>query len=222
MQFTDKINSPGVYPLLISGSAGQLELELTIPERANKQYVAILGHPHSLQGGTMHNKVVTTLVRVFKELDIASLRFNFRGVGQSDGEYDAGLGESDDMLMIACQWLEEIPTAHIIFAGFSFGSYVAYRAAAQSPHALLVTIAPSVQHYDYTQYFPIPAPWIIVQGDEDEVVPAHLVYEFAAQTTPPLPLLRFEETGHFFHGRLIELKSRLIEEIRNKVPMLCV
>lgn len=216
MRFTEKLNTPGDYPFLISGPIGQLEVELTVPEQANRHYVAIIGHPHSLQGGTMRNKVVTTMARAFKELGIASLRFNFRGVGQTAGAYDAGIGESEDMLFLAQRWLQEMPEVTLLFAGFSFGSYVAYRAAAQSAHALLITIAPSVHHYDYTEFTPSPSPWIVVQGDADEIVPAQLVVDFATQAKPPLRLLPFTETGHFFHGKLIELKLRLMDAIREQ------
>ena len=165
----------------------------------------------------MNNKVVTTLVRAFKELNIASLRFNFRGVGASAGVYDDGRGESEDMLHLARMWLAEMPETVLLYAGFSFGSYVAYRAAAQSPHGLLITIAPSVLHYDYAEFLKAPAPWVIFQGDADEVVPLQSVIDFSEYATPPIPLLRFTETGHFFHGKLIELKARLIELISREL-----
>lgn len=213
MQLTDKLGSPGVHSFLFSGNAGQLEIELMVPESLKTHDIAILGHPHSLQGGTMHNKVITTLVRVFGELGIASLRFNFRGVGQSAGVYDAGIGESDDMLLLAQQWLHEMPTARVFFAGFSFGSYVAYRAASKCQHALLITIAPPVHHFDYTEFSPDPSPWLVVQGDEDEVVPMSVVLDFLSQR-PMLKLIPFAETGHFFHGKLIPLKQCLIDAIR--------
>ena len=213
MNLTDKLNTPGEHAFFFPGIAGQLEAILTVPEHVNTHYVAILGHPHSLQGGTMHNKVITTLARTFKELAIPSIRFNFRGVGASEGVYDAGVGESVDMLLLARQWLQEMPDATILFAGFSFGSYVAYRAAAQSQHGLLITVAPPVHHFDYTEFAFVPAPWLVVQGDQDEVVPMSLVQDFIDQT-PVIELLMFADTTHFFHGKLIPLKQRLIEAIR--------
>ncbi|MDP3706437.1 MAG: hypothetical protein Q8R24_11120 [Legionellaceae bacterium] len=221
----DKFTTPGVYPLSIPSIVGNLEVELTVPPSANWHYVAILGHPHSLQGGTMNNKVVTTLVRAYKERFIPCIRFNFRGVGQSDGEYDAGIGESEDMLLLARLWKQAFPTAVVLFSGFSFGSYVAYRAAAGYRQNLgeetcLITIAPSVHHYDYNEFDLESTPWVVVQGDEDEVVPAQLVYDFASQAEPALPVLRFENTGHFFHGKLIELKTRLIDVIDEQVVAL--
>ena len=211
------LTKPGEHLLVLPGNIGLLDVALTVPNNVDKRYVAILGHPHSLQGGTMNNKVVTTLVRVFNDLHIASIRFNFRGVGQSSGSYDEGRGESDDMLLLANRWLKEQPDVQFIFAGFSFGSYVAYRAAANCQHALLITVAPAVHHYNYAEFSPAPTPWIVVQGDDDEVVPLPLVLDFIAKTSPAIPLLRFADTGHFFHGKLIELKSRLIEAIQTYV-----
>ena len=213
MHLTHQLNTPGDHAFHFPGIIGQLEGMLTVPEQVNTGYVAVLGHPHSLQGGTMHNKVVTTLVRVFKELGIPSIRFNFRGVGHSAGEYDAGLGESEDMLLLARHWLQDKPDTQVIFAGFSFGSYVAYRAAAQCPHALLITVAPPVHHYDYTEFSPAPASWIMVQGDQDEIVPMSLVHDFVERFSD-IELLRFDDTSHFFHGQLIPLKQRLIDAIR--------
>lgn len=174
-----------------------------------------MGHPHSLQGGTMNNKVVTTLARAFKELGIPSLRFNFRGVGHSAGVYDEGLGESDDMLLLVKKWQEEQPDLHCIFAGFSFGSYVAYRAAAQSPPCKLITIAPPVHHYDYTEFQSVPHPWLIIQGDADEVVPSDLVLDFAKQVHPLPQVITFANTSHFFHGKLLELKTVITETIQH-------
>lgn len=217
MIFTETLKQAGEHPFEFEGAYGQtLEAVLTVPEKIISKHVAILGHPHSLQGGSMNNKVVTTLARTFKELGIPAIRFNFRGVGKSAGEYDAGLGESKDMLCLLDRWLDEQPESSCIFAGFSFGSYVAYRAAAQRKHALLISIAPPVHHYDYHEFSPQPSPWLIVQGDEDEVVPAHLVYDFAREIIPEPTVFHFEETGHFFHGKLIELKHRLSDYLKDQ------
>ncbi|WP_058476701.1 alpha/beta hydrolase [Legionella steigerwaltii] len=219
MQITEKLAVPGEHALFLQGAVGKLEAVLTVPEQNHSAFIAFLGHPHSLQGGTMSNKVVTTLARVFRELGIPSLRFNFRGVGQSEGDYDAGHGESEDMLFLVNKWQKEQPEKELIFAGFSFGSYVAYRAAAQTDSKLLITVAPPVHHYNYREFNPSPRPWLIIQGDEDEVVPSNLVFEFAAQTNPEIPVIRFANTGHFFHGKLIELKAKLIEYIHSQVVL---
>ncbi|HHF7372805.1 alpha/beta hydrolase [Legionella bozemanae] len=217
MQITEKLAIPGEHALFLQGVIGKLEAVLTVPEQNHSAFIAFLGHPHSLQGGTMSNKVVTTLARAFKELGIPSLRFNFRGVGQSEGVYDSGIGESEDMLVLVRELQKEQPEKKLIFAGFSFGSYVAYRAAAQSDSQFLITIAPPVHHYDYREFNPAPYPWLMIQGDEDEVVPSALVFDFAFQSIPEIPVIRFANTGHFFHGKLIELKTILIEYIHSQV-----
>lgn len=216
MRFIEKLDTPGEHSLFLQGLAGQIEAVLSIPEHPTKEFVAFLGHPHSLQGGTMNNKVVTTMARVFKELGIRSLRFNFRGVGQSEGTYNDGIGESDDLLTFVKEWQKKEPKVKLIFAGFSFGSYVAYRAAAQLHSDLLITIAPPVHHYNYKE-FPQPNPWLIIQGDADEVVPYSLVVNFARDSSPSIPIIEFADTGHFFHGKLIDLKEKLMEYIRSQV-----
>lgn len=218
MQLTEKLAIAGEHSLSLQGGAGPLEAVLTVPERIQSPYVAFLGHPHSLQGGTMNNKVVTTMARTFKDLGTPSLRFNFRGVGQSAGVYDDGVGESDDMLSLVHEWQKEQPEVKLIFAGFSFGSYVAYRTAAQCTHSALITVAPPVHHYDYKAFNPAPHPWLILQGDADEVVPPELVFDFAAKEQ--LPVIEFAETGHFFHGKLIELKAQLTEYLLAQVSSL--
>ena len=220
MQITEKLASPGEHPLILRGLSGTLEAVLTVPEQCHPDLVAFLGHPHSLQGGTMNNKVVTTMARTFRGLGIPSLRFNFRGVGQSDGVYDAGVGESEDMLSLVRTWEKERPEAQFIFSGFSFGSYVTYRVAAQHPHRLLISVAPAIHHYDYLEFNPVPNPWLIAQGEEDEVVPPQVVFDFAAQAQPEIPVIRFADTTHFFHGKLLELNAKLTDYIVSQVSPL--
>lgn len=207
---------PGEYPFIFPGPIGDLEAVLTIPSTPHFHAIAMLGHPDSRQGGTMNNKVVTTLVRAFKECGIASLRFNFRGVGLSAGEYDAGVGESLDMLQLSRACQATYPGIELIFAGFSFGSYVAYRAASLCPHALLISIAPAVHHYDYKELLHSSSPWIVIQGDADEVVSVDEVRAWSAHFKSPPTYLEFPGTGHFFHGKLIELKIALMDLIQQQ------
>jgi uncharacterized protein len=197
--------TPGEHAGFLPGCVGLLDARLMVPDVKLSTHVALLGHPHSLKGGSMQNKVVTTLARALKAHGIPSLRFNFRGVGASEGMYDAGLGESDDMLELVSQVRLAVPDSTFLFAGFSFGSFVAYRAAAQTPHKLLITVAPPVNHFDFTAFSPEPAPWVLFQGDDDEVIPSHLVLDFAV--TRDITVTRFAETGHFFHGKLTDLKA---------------
>lgn len=219
MQISDKLILPGEHSLFLPGQIGPLESVIAVPSILNERYLAIIGHPHSLQGGTMSNKVVTTMVRAFKDLNIPSIRFNFRGVGRTTGGFDQGVGESEDMLEIAHLCQQEMPSVKLIFSGFSFGSYVAYRAAAQCEHALLITIAPPVHHFDYTEFSTPPNPWLMFQGDDDDVVPLQSILEFIAHSSYPIVLERFSETGHFFHGRLVDLKMRLIESIHHPLEL---
>lgn len=196
---------PGEHHGMLVTPSGQVEARILIPEGHLKPYIALIGHPHSLQGGTMQNKVVTTLARSFKEHGISSLRFNFRGVGASTGVYDKGIGESDDMCFFAKEIQHLFPRQALLFAGFSFGGFVAYRAAAQIPHQLLLTVGPPVNHFDFSAFAVDPSPWVVIQGDEDEVIPSHLVFDFV--THRAIQCIRFNQTGHFFHGKLTELKS---------------
>lgn len=213
----NNFSSPGEHPLILQGVVGKIEAVLTVPADLNTKFFAFIGHPHSLQGGSMTNKVVTTLARTFRELGIPSLRFNFRGVGQSEGAYDAGIGESEDLLTLINAFKQEQPNTKIILAGFSFGSYVTYRAAGLSNPSLLISIAPPVHHYHYHEFDPAPYPWLILQGDADDVVPPAQVIQFAQSSTPPIPVIHFPDTGHFFHGKLLDLKDQVTDYLQSQV-----
>ena len=202
----------GEHAIELQGEIGKIEALLSVPKHQNSNFIAVLGHPHSLQGGTMNNKVVTTMARTFRDLGIVSLRMNFRGVGNSGGEFDAGIGESEDMLGVIDALMAKVPQANLVLSGFSFGSYVTYRAACQRDCQLLVSIAPPVHHYDYKAFAQRPKNWLVVQGLSDEVVPAEEVLTFFSPMTGT-DILEFDETGHFFHGKLIELKQALTEAI---------
>ena len=194
-----------------------LEGICSIPIAATSKFIAILGHPHSLQGGTQHNKVVVTLARACRDLNIISFRFNFRGVGNSAGIFDHGIGESDDMCYLAKIIQHSYPQSAILFAGFSFGSFVSYRAAAYSPHCLLISIAPPVPRFNFNLTPIAPSPWHIIQGEQDEVVEPSSVFDFAAQHQPPLAVHRFTDTGHFFHGQLLNLRQTITTIIQQEL-----
>jgi len=217
MNIYDLLKTPGEHAFMANGVVGELEVALNVPDDTREHLVAVIGHPHSLFGGTMSNKVVTTTTKAFNALNIPSLRFNFRGVGKSEGVFDNGIGESEDMLKLVALLKEANPQSKFIFAGFSFGSFVAYRASAQHEHKMLITIAPPIERFDYQAYSKQPNPWLIIQGEADDVVDPQGVIEFATQNKPVLGLVRFKDTGHFFHGKLIELKECLIEKISLRV-----
>jgi hypothetical protein len=165
----------------------------------------------------MENKVVTTIFRSFRNMGAQVVRFNYRGVGKSEGEYGAAIGETDDLVAV-CNWVKQVrPDDHIWLAGFSFGSYVATRAAAQVGAEQLLTVAPAVEHFDFDNIDYPKCPWLVIQGTADEVVPAELVFAWIDKQQNPPKLIKYEETGHFFHGRLTDLKADLEQEYQNKL-----
>lgn len=191
--------------LSLDGPVGRLEARLEQPGDAPSA-VAVVCHPHPLYRGTMQNKVVTTLARAFLHVGAASLRFNFRGVGESAGQYDGSSGELDDLLA-AIDWLRaEWPGLPLLLAGFSFGGAIAVRAASLRPTRSLVTIAPAVDRVPSNQARP-DCDWLIVHGDSDDVVAADRVRSWASAFAPPPEIIMLAGAGHFFHGRLIELRD---------------
>lgn len=197
---------------LLPAPAGELEVIANAPEQLkNPPAVAIICHPHPLHGGTMNNKVVTTLARMFREIGMYTVRFNFRGVGKSTGTFDQGNGELDDLLAVI-KWVNTVlPNVPITLAGFSFGSYIAAKGSLQIPTAQLVSVAPPVINFNMHELPPITCPWIVVQGDQDEIVSPAAVFEWIETRNPQPTLIRMEGAGHFFHGRLLELRERLRE-----------
>lgn len=199
--------------LFISGPTGKLEAlwqSLNIP---SPEVIAVICHPHPLYGGTMQNKVVTTVARACREVGIASVRFNFRGVGQSEGAHDNGVGETTDALAIIAWAQSQYPDAKIILVGFSFGAYVAQRTAQTFNPALLISIAPPVHHFEVAQLAIPSCPWVVMQGDADEIVPPQEVYDWIGRMPRQPKLIRFDHTSHFFHGKLLELQAALVEEL---------
>ena len=193
---------------MLAGPAGALEA-LTLCPAAEVVATAVLLHPHPLHGGTMQNKVVHTLARAFAELGIASVRFNFRGVGASAGRFANGEGEAEDALAVI-QWVrEQRPDTPVWLAGFSFGAYVALRVAARAQVNGLVTVAPAVHLYDFTTLTLSKCPWLLIQGEADEVVPVEAVRDWVAGAVPRPQALFLPDVGHFFHGHLNDLRSAL-------------
>lgn len=205
--------------LLLPGPAGAIELACALPEPGTARTgTAVICHPHPLQGGTMHNKVVTIIERALRELGLATVRFNFRGVGASEGSYDEGNGESDDLAAIV-GWVREVrPGDAVWLAGFSFGSYVALRNAQRLDAAALVTVAPPVGRWDFSQITLPECPWLVVQGEEDEIVDPAAVFDWIDSLAEPPQLVRMPETGHFFHRRLMDLRGLLKNALQSHLP----
>ena len=190
-------------PIEIAGPAGVLEGLVEAPDR-EVSTVAVVCHPHPLHGGTMDNKVVHTLARAFHRAGAAAVRFNFRGVGRSAGHYDDGRGEVEDAAAAAAWAASEYPGSALFLAGFSFGAAVALRAAPRLRPVGLVTVAPPVARIPAD--FEVPAcPWLIVHGEQDEIVPLEDVRKWLAALDEAPPLVVIDGATHFFHRSLTAL-----------------
>ncbi len=194
--------------VVIPGPVGALEGALG--GAASPQRIAVICHPHPLHGGTMGNKVVTMLERALGEAHCATLRFNFRGVGASDGSFDEGRGEQKDLAAAVAFLRERHPGLPLWLAGFSFGAFVSAAQSDALGAQCLISVAPPVARFGLNFPTRPNARWIVAQGDADEVVAASDVFAFFANFDPPVELLTFPGAGHFFHGRLVELRDRLL------------
>lgn len=206
--------APRREALSITGPAGVIEALIEVPEQVAVTRIAIICHPHPLHHGSMHNKVVHTVARAMLDLGAAALRFNFRGVGASDGRYDEGIGEADDAGAV-CAWLRErYPGAALTLAGFSFGAAVACRAALAVQPQALIAIAPPVSRVRKLLDGRLPdTRWLVIQGDADGVVPSHEVADWAAEIGSAVELLLLPGVDHFFHGNLTLLRQTLVERL---------
>jgi len=190
--------------LTLNGPAGALAVAIDEPQGVAPRGVVVVCHPHPLHGGTMDNKVAQTLARAFVQLGYRAVRFNFRGVGTSEGQWDEGRGEVDDALaVIAAHRDANLPLA---LAGFSFGAYVTSQAAARLPAdqaaERLVLVGPAAVNF---QVAAVPANTLVIHGEADEVVPLSAALDWARPQV--LPVVVVPGVGHFFHGQLALLKS---------------
>ena len=168
--------------------------------------LAVVCHPHPLHGGTMDNKVVVTLARAFLQCGWRSVRFNFRGIGGSGGEWDEGRGEIDDArAVIAALRVGHEPLA---LAGFSFGGYVASHVARAMHPRHLVLVGPASQNFTLAS---VPAGTLVIHGEADEVVPLAATLDWARPHS--LPVVVVPGGGHFFHGQLPLLKSLVLRHL---------
>ncbi|HUY84279.1 MAG TPA: alpha/beta fold hydrolase [Steroidobacteraceae bacterium] len=198
----------------ITGPAGNIQAVVEDPRSDGDAY-GVVCHPHPLFGGTMDNKVVTTVARALQECAIPTVRFNFRGVGSSEGTYDEGVGETDDVCAVA-DWGERCwPGRRLMLAGFSFGAYVALRAAQRRELANLILVAPPVGRFDFSALAAPRCPWLVIQGDADDVVDPQAVADWARRSVPTPTLACMHGVGHFFHGRLSDLRDAVIGEVRS-------
>lgn len=192
----------------IDGPAGRLEALVEEPPEGSDA-MALVCHPHPQHEGTMHNKVAYTLARSFYRLGAVAVRFNFRGVGRSQGAYADGEGETEDALAAGAWMRRRWPASRLYLAGFSFGAGIALRCASQlSPHGL-VTVAPPVPRIG--PFEPPRCRWLVVQGEADEIVDPQAVRAWAEAVEPRPDLAAFPDTGHFFHGQLGALRQVVTE-----------
>lgn len=204
----------------IPGPSGVLEGVTSCPEGSSTAAVAVVCHPHPLHGGTMQNKVVHYLSRTLNELGLPTIRFNFRGVGASEGHYGKGVGEQRDLHAVL-QWVRErAPGSELWLAGFSFGAYVAYREAATGAVARLITVAPPVESFDFSVLQTPSCPWLLLQGEADEVVSARAVIDWARGLEPRPQIVALPAVDHFFHRRLNVLRQTLLEHLAEPAEQL--
>lgn len=192
--------------LVVSGPAGPLEARF-IPVDQPRALMLVC-HPHPLYGGTMDNKVVTTLARAARDNGVLAVRFNFRGVGSSAGSHDHGAGERDDCRSVLAALRSRWPSLPVVLAGFSFGAAVAAHVAQESPLAGLVLVAPPVRQYDMDKLTLFDMPLFVVQGLQDAIVdPAAVKAWLQCVRSTPQELLEIGAADHFFHGALPALKA---------------
>ena len=196
--------------LLIDGPAGAIDLALDLPAGVPVG-AAVIAHPHPLFGGTRDNKVAQTLARAMVGLGYTSWRPNFRGVGQSAGVHEEGVGETDDLLAVVAHARAHaasigVARPRLVLAGFSFGSYVQARVAARlrergHPADRLVLVGAAVSRFDVGS---VPADTLVVHGEVDDTVPLQAVFDWARRQE--LPVVVLPGADHFFHRKLTLLK----------------
>lgn len=218
---TSNIPFPAVDSLLmLDGPDGPLEVQVEWPDAdlPAMNGTAIVCHPLPTGGGTKDNKVVTTAAKSLRELGMPSVRFNFRGTGKSEGSFDNGVGELSDLLAVV-QWVRASrPDAKLWLAGFSFGAFVSLTSVAQTRPDYLVSIAPPAGRWDFASMVTPAMPWLLVQGETDELVDPEVVKQwFAGLNASQATYVSMPETSHFFHGKLIDLRDAILSWARKQL-----
>ncbi len=210
--------------VVINGAEGRLEGRY-MPGPSERAPIALLLHPHPQHGGTMHNKVVYTLNQAFLKCGFATLRFNFRGVGRSQGSYGRGEGELQDAAS-SLDWLQQTNpnAASCWIAGFSFGAWIGMQLLMRRPEIdRFVSIAPPANVFDFTFLAPCPSSGLIVQGDKDEVVPEESVHKLSEKLSKQRDIKVdyrvMKGANHFFADKLDKLEAMVGEYAGVPVPM---
>ena len=195
---------------LIPGPAGGLEAVMACPDdRQANSPVAIICHPHPLYGGSMANKVVHMVANTFGEMGLPTLRFNFRGVGHSQGRFDQGRGEVADVVAV-CEWFKQrYPQSPLWLAGFSFGAFVAFQAHKHVNAQRLLLIAPPVTMFEFSTGTQIQIPWMVIQGGKDEIIAPEKVSAWVHRQGNSVSYEWLGDADHFFHGRLNHIREAI-------------
>ncbi|MDA1074426.1 MAG: prolyl oligopeptidase family serine peptidase [Proteobacteria bacterium] len=202
--------------ILIPGPAGYLEAQLTSPAQAIG--AALLCHPHPQYGGSMHDGVLAVAERVFADLGFATLKFNFRGAGASDGSFDQGVGEVDDVVA-AWQWLNtELEPSTCYLVGYSFGSAMAWKSLAKTTPDALIMIAPPIGMMAFDQQA-ITSPVDIFYGTDDQFIESAAMTEFT-ESRALVTGHAIAGADHFFSGAADELRVLLHRLLEQRVNIL--
>ena len=193
----------------LQGAAGRIEALIHDPG-LGRRAIGLVAHPHPLFGGTMENKVAAMLGKCLYELGCVTVRPNFRGVGESEGTHDEGRGESEDLVKIAGWTLQQWGPLPMLLAGFSFGGFVQTLVAQRVEHRQLVLVAPAFSRGDGSGEF--KSNTFLIHGDEDDVVPLQSSLDWARARHLPVTVL--PGVGHFFHGRLTQLRDLVLTACR--------
>jgi len=216
----DPVSFPDVAAsFMLDGPAGKLETISDVAEPAcARRGVAVICHPLTTEGGTMHNKVVTMAERGLRESGLDTVRFNFRSAGNSEGTYDKGRGEGHDLAAVVAWVRRTRPDDALWLAGFSFGSYVSIANAVSLRADTLISIAPPVGRWAFEKLALPTCPWLIVQGEADEVVEPQAVFDWVDTLKHKPQLVRMPDTSHFFHRRLMDLRGAIKHGIQSWLP----
>ena len=208
--------------IIFNGPEGRLEGRYQ-PGKTPNAPIGIVLHPHPQYGGTMNNKVVYRLYQSFLGLGFSVLRFNFRGVGRSQGEFDEGTGELSDAAS-ALDWLQgfNANASSCWVAGFSFGSWIGMQLLMRRPEIRgFISVAPPANLYDFSFLAPCPASGLIIQGTSDEIVTPDSVDKLATKlrTQKAITVEHTQITGgnHFFEGKLDELTITIDDYMRRRL-----
>ena len=204
-----------VQSVVFGGPAGRLEGILKHDPAVESPKVAVVCHPHPLYQGTMHNKVVFAVASALFDAGCSVLRFNFRGVGLSEGSHDKGRGEIGDTLAAVLFLRDRYPAHPCAVAGFSFGAWMALEAARRDPSLIsVIAVAPPLKYINATILRKLSIPKLFLQGTADEICVPEALQDLYPSIADPKELVLLEGASHFFEGHLSELRAEIMARRR--------